>query len=103
MLIPGMSSTIGTISTWVHAAPASTRSTTEVTTPARSRTVNAVTSGTDSRGVPAGIAGTLSSRPKQVQQSADARPDELADDRDGLLGLVQHGQEPVPDVDHRWP
>src|SRR5262245_7320977 len=100
MPIPAMSSTIGTSSTRVHAAAASTRRTTEVNTPARSRPVNAVASGADSRGVPAGIAGTLSSTPKQVQRSAHARPDELADDRDGLLGLVQHGQEPVPDVDH---
>src|SRR5262249_27140366 len=103
MPIPGMSSTIGTSSTRVHAAAASTRSTTEAKTPARSRPVNAVASGDDSRGTPAGIAGTLSPTPKQVQQSADARSDELADDRDGLLGLVQHRQKPVPDVDHRRP
>src|SRR5437867_7968249 len=44
------------------------------------------------------------SRPRpRVCRSADARADEVADTRDGLLGLVQHRPEPVPDVDHRGP
>src|SRR5438093_12525151 len=30
-------------------------------------------------------------------------PHEPADDLDRALGLVEHGQEPMPDVDHRGP
>src|SRR4029453_7768960 len=103
MPMPGMSSTIGTSNTRAHAAAASARSTTEAKTPARSRPGSPVASGAGSGGVPTDIARTLSPTPKLVQHSAYARPDELADDRDGLLGLIQHGQEPVPDVDHRRP
>src|SRR5262245_60713999 len=104
MPIPAMSSSaIGTSRTRAHAAAASTRSTTEVRTAARSRPVNAVASGVDSRGVPVAIAATLSSTTKQVQRSAHPGTDELADDSNGLLGLVEHRQEPVPDVDHRRP
>src|SRR5215510_13639111 len=104
MPIPAMSSApIGTSRTRAHAPTASRRRTTAVKTVARSRSVNAVASGTGSRGAPVDIAVTLSSVPRQVQTSANSRTDELADDADGLLGLVQHRQEPVPDVDHRRP
>src|SRR5262245_44174473 len=104
MPIPAMSSApIGTSRTRAHAAAASRRRTTEVKTAARSRPVNAVASGTGSRGAWVDIAVTLSSAPRQVQRSAHSGTDELADDADSLLGLVQHRQEPVPDVDHRRP
>src|SRR5262245_17366501 len=104
MPIPAISSApIGTSRTRAHAATASKRRTTEVKTAARSRPVSVVASGTGSRGAPVTIAVTLYSAPRQVQPSAHSGTDELADDADGLLGLVQHGQEPVPHVDHRRP
>src|SRR5437667_9644269 len=73
------------------------------TTVTRSRPLAAAGSGADSRGVSANIAGSLCRAPVPVQRSADARAHEVTDDRDGALGLVQHRQEPVPDVDHRRP
>src|SRR5215471_10439271 len=104
MPMPAISSApIGTSRTRAHAATASRRRTTEVKTAARSRPVNAVSSGTSSRGAPVDIAVTLSGAPRQVQPSAHSGTDELADDADGLLGFVQHRQEPVPDVDHLRP
>src|SRR5438876_7617539 len=101
MLMPAMSSAdIGENRTWAHAAAVMTTRRINATTVTRSRPLAAAGSGADSRGVSANIAGSLCRAPVPVQRSADARAHEVTDDRDGALGLVQHRQEPVPDVDH---
>src|SRR5499427_7269859 len=101
--MPAMSSApIGETSTRAQAATASVRRSTVASTEKGSRRFISDGSGGDSPGLLARIAQTRSLG-RRGRSLANACANELADAGDGLLTLVQHGVEPVPDVDHRWP